>query len=101
MSATDSWAALLERLAARYAEAGTPGDLAALRCRAVAGVAEHLAPLTPEQVGPEDLLAALEVLRLDTYRWHLHRLALADALPAGAGLPTHRPPHPTTARHPR
>lgn len=99
MSAPARWAALCEDQAARDAAAGTAPALAAQRCRALAAVADQLAHLDPAQAGPGELLDALDALGLDLYRWHLHRLALADALPAGAVLPTHRPPRPTTARH--
>lgn len=101
MSTTDAptrWAALLEDQAARYAEAGTAPALAAQRCAALAAVADQLPHLVPDQATPAELLEALAALRLDLYRWHLYRLALADALPAGRELPTHRPPRPMTAR---
>ncbi|MEE1651780.1 hypothetical protein V1260_13410 [Brachybacterium sp. J144] len=100
MSTAPSWTALCERLAVRYAAAGTAPALAARRCRALAAVADQLPHLSPERAGPGELLAALDALGLDLYHWHLYRLALADALPAGGELPTHRPPRPTTARHP-
>lgn len=96
MSAPPRWAALLESQAARYAEDGTAPALSTQRCRALAAVADQLRHLAPERATPADLLAALEALRLDLYHWHLYRLALTDALPAGALLPTHRPPPPMT-----
>lgn len=81
MSTPSTWAALLEDQAAHYAATGTAPALAALRCRALAAVADQLGHLTPEQTTPAGLLTALE------------------ALPAGALLSTHRPP-PSTARTP-
>lgn len=96
MSAPAAWAALLETQRARYAAAGTSPALAALRYRALEAVAGVLSHLEPEQVTPAALLEALEALGLDLYGWHRHRLAVADALPAGAALPAHRPWTPAT-----
>lgn len=97
MSISRTWPEVIAAQRRRYTVAGTPQALADLRCGAVSAVAEHLADLAPGQVTDAELLETLAALRLDHYTWHLHRLALLDALPAAA-LPTIRPPRPLTVR---